>query len=301
MVEKALPHIVCCLTRAEVQQALLGRLGPVASVTCLSDRSAVRAAVARHAGVLVIAEIVDSLGSRLSSLLIRDWRDTFDVPVIAIVRPVTDEVRLIAETVRAGVDEVVLLGVDDVAHRVMEVVQKREALERSSIHGLLADAADCGTVDLIETRVRDGRQVSAQGLARDAGVSERTLARRFALVGLPAPATILRWVRLLLTLEELRRARCSVTRATKHYGYSSNAAFRTTLRQLTGMSPSEARRPLGYQRALAAFESIMRRPQRTRTARHAALVSSLHGRGTEESMYLNGSAGTPAQSVIDAV
>jgi AraC-like DNA-binding protein len=296
VIEKHLPQIVCCLTRAEAQRALLASIGHVAHLTFVSNRSAVRATVTRRAAVLVLAEIVDSLGSRLSSLLIQHWRDTLDVPVIAIVRAVPEEVRLITETVHAGIDEVIVLGIDDVAERILHELQNREAMAMSSTRDMLAGAVDAGTVALIETCVREAGQVSAHGLARSAGVSERTLTRRFALIGLPAPGTILRWVRVLLTLEELRHDRHSVTQAATHYGYSSNTAFRATLRQLTGMSPSEARKPHGYQRALAAFESILRRARQDRSApvmRRARGGSA----GSELACYVAGGKNAAGKSI----
>lgn len=259
MVTHDLPHIVCCLTRPEVQRALRVSLARVATVTFLSDRRALRTAAGHSAAVLVLAEVVDSLGSRLSAVLIQEWRDTLDVPIVGLVRGVSEEVRLVAAAVRAGLDDIIIFGIDDVAERVAQLLKSREATEARAVHEVLGDEVDPGTLGLIETCVRETHQVSAHALARAAGVSERTLTRRFALVGLPAPGTILRWVRVLLTLKELQHARRSVALAARQFGYSSNTAFRTTLRQLTDMSPSEAREPQGYQRALAAFRSTLRR------------------------------------------
>jgi AraC-like DNA-binding protein len=286
-----LPHIVCCITRTDTLRTLRESIGASACVTFVSNRSAVRATVGCGAASLVLTEIVDALGSRLSSVLIQEWHDTFDVPVIAVVRTVPDEVRLIVETVRAGIDEIIILGIDDVAGRVEQALRNRDATARSSVRDILAGMVDGGTLELIETCVREPGQVSAHGLARSAGVSERTLSRRFALFGLPAPGTLLRWVRVLLAVEELQHTRHPVSLAARHYGYSSNTAFRTTLRQLTGMSPSEARRPHGYRHALAAFESILcraregasapvARPPRARRVTEAMSESAASSRTT---------------------
>ena len=254
-----LPHVVCCLTRPDVEREVLASVGTRASVTVLCNRSAVRATVTRNAAVLVLVEIVDAIGSRLSSLLIAHWRDVLDIPVIAVLRPTPPEVSHIAETVRAGIDDIIILGIDDVQERIMRVLRERESNAARSFRDILSGAVDTDTLDLIEACVREAGQGNAHGLARSAGVSERTLARRFALLGLPAPATILRWVRVLLILRDLGHVSHSVEQAAKQYGYSSHTAFATALRQLTGMSTTEARAPSGYQGTLAAFETMLQR------------------------------------------
>lgn len=266
MPTKHLPHIACCLTRPDTQRALLAAIGSDASVSFLSDRRTVPLTAAQHGSVLVLAEVVDALGSRLSSLLIRQWQDTLAIPVVGVVRPVPEEVCLITDTVRWGVDDIFIVGIDNVAGRIGQLLREREAVASRTMREMLMGAVDADTIALIEACVREIGQVSAHGLARSAGVSERTLTRHFAILGLPAPGTVLRWVRTLLALQELRNPHRSVAQAAKHVGYSSHTAFRSTLRQLTGMSPTEARNPQGYQRALTAFDAMLRRSRRERPA-----------------------------------
>lgn len=266
MPTKHLPHIACCLTRSDTQRALCAAIGSDASVSFVSDRRTVHPTVTQHGSALVLAEVVDTLGSRLSALLIRQWQEAFAIPVVGVVRAVPDEVRLVTETVRWGVDDIFIVGIDDLAGRIGQLLHEREAMTSRTMREMLMGAVDADTIALIEACVREIGQVSAHGLARSAGVSERTLTRHFAILGLPAPGTVLRWVRTLLTVQELRNPHRSVAQAAKQYGYSSHTSFRSTLRQLTGMSPTEARHPQGYQRALTAFDAMLRRSRRERPA-----------------------------------
>lgn len=266
MPPKHLPHIACCLTRSDTQRALLAAIGSDASVSFVPDRRSVHPTVTRQGSALVLAEVVDALGSRLSALLIRQWQDTLAVPVVGVVRPVPEEVCLITDTVRWGVDDIFIVGIDNVAGRIGQLLRARESVTSRTMREMLMGVVDADTIALIEACVREMGQVSAHGLARSAGVSERTLTRHFAMLGLPAPGTVLRWVRTLLALQALRNPNRSVAQAAKQYGFSSHTSFRSTLRQLTGLSPTEARVPQGYQHALTAFDAMLRRSRRERLA-----------------------------------
>lgn len=261
-----MPHIVCCITRPETQQALFSSGVQAARITFLSDRRDVRAQVAQSAAAAVIAEIIDARGSTLSAALLRSWKTTIDVPVIAIARAVPDEIRLIADTVRVGVDEIAILGIDDVWERVAEALHKRCVAGRHSIHNVIRHGIDDQATALLEACLREASQRNAKGLAHALGLSERTLTRRFAIAGIPSPATVLRWMRVLLTLDDLQRPEQSVAQAARLRGYSSSIVFRAALRQLTGMRPRDARTLDGYRRALVAFDSRLRRSTGDRTA-----------------------------------
>lgn len=259
MLQSHLPGILCCVARFESQCRIRDGLGSVVSLTFLADRSAVRPAILREDCALVLAEVVDAFGSRLSAQLIEAWHQVKPVRVIGVVRAVPEEIRLVADAIHAGIDDILIIGIDDVLECVGRALRARRARAAGTIHELLDDLVDARTVDLIEACASSAGQASPLALARSAGVSQRTLARRFARDGLPAPGTILRWVRVLLTLRELLTSRSSVREAARHNGYSSNSAFRSTLRQLLDMSPTEARAPEGYERARAVFAATLRR------------------------------------------
>jgi AraC-like DNA-binding protein len=261
-----MPHIVCCLTRPEIQQSLFGCGGAV-RITLLHDRSDVCAQVSRSAADAVLAEIIDSRGSTLSAALLHSWKTTIDVPVIAVARAVPDEIRLIADAVRVGVDEIAILGIDNVWERVAEALRKRSVARRHSIHNVIRHDTGDPTDTLLEACLREASQGNAKGLAHALGLSERTLTRRFAIAGIPSPGTVLRWMRVLLTLDDLQRPEESVAHAAKLRGYSSSIVFRAALRQLTGMRPRDARTPDGYRRALTAFELRLRHGDGDRSGR----------------------------------
>jgi len=79
-------------------------------------------------------------------------------------------------------------------------------------------------------------------LAREAGMSRATMARRFAiLVGEPPLKYLSHW-RMLLAADLLRAQSMSVGEAAARVGYQSEAAFSRAFRVVMGMAPARFRR-----------------------------------------------------------
>jgi AraC-like DNA-binding protein len=85
------------------------------------------------------------------------------------------------------------------------------------------------------------RRATVEELAFATGVSPKTLQRRVARNGLGSPSELLAWCRILLAaqlLDDYAATTASVARALR---FPSVAAFRRTLRSLTGLRPTELR------------------------------------------------------------
>ncbi len=90
---------------------------------------------------------------------------------------------------------------------------------------------------------RDFRKTLRMGeLAREAGVSERTLLRRFRNVLGMTPVQYLQALRLERARELLESSRESIDRITQRVGYEDVSSFRRLFKQFTGISPAEYRR-----------------------------------------------------------
>jgi transcriptional regulator GlxA family with amidase domain len=107
-------------------------------------------------------------------------------------------------------------------------------------------------------------------LARAFGVPRRTLARRLGRAGLPAPATTLVWLRLLLAAHLLEHTQLTVERVAREAGFRSALTLRRQLRRVAGMKPTEARRSGSLAAMVWGSASGLRSLQRERAAHAVA-------------------------------
>lgn len=122
------------------------------------------------------------------------------------------------------------------------------ALRDAAGHGgLLAALADAHLSRALNAIHNDpGLSWSVETLAERAGLSRSSFARRFADVTGITPMAYLRSWRLHLARRALRAGNATVSSIAYELGYQSEAAFRTSFRQDTGLSPRE------YAKSLAA-------------------------------------------------
>jgi AraC-like DNA-binding protein len=94
-------------------------------------------------------------------------------------------------------------------------------------------------LDLTSRRVAE--DVRFDDIARDVGLSPRSLARRFEDEAGMTWSTVLRRMRVLRAIEELAAGNDSVTAIAHRVGYTSLSAFNAAFRDLTGRTPTEYR------------------------------------------------------------
>lgn len=91
------------------------------------------------------------------------------------------------------------------------------------------------------THDRLGEDVRFEDIARDVGLTARSLARRFEDEAGMTWRAVLRRMRVLRAIEELAAGEDSVTTIAHAVGYTSLSAFDAAFRDLTGRTPTEYR------------------------------------------------------------
>jgi AraC-like DNA-binding protein len=171
---------------------------------------------------------------------IAELRASFpSVSLILIARPEMDPFELL-RLGRAGVDQLILVRVDDLERDVAEVVGKAlatgtEALVARAMSAYLPARA-LGAVRLSLEGAQHGW--SAGGLARIAGLSRPHLSVCLKAAGLPSVGHLLVWARLLHAARWLMDPGRSAESVARQLDYSSGAAFRRALRSYTGATPT---------------------------------------------------------------
>jgi AraC-like DNA-binding protein len=208
----------------------------------------------------------DAAGTRVA-LLLRLVRDRLPSVPIAIYCPLApDAVREIVALAKAGADEVILRAGDDhVAaawSRLLVSVRRRAANEvLEAMHTLLPPEVEPIASYCLE-RAPAGPSVAEVAAAFH--IHRKTLANRMAAAGLPPPACLISWCRLLLAARLLEDPGRAVERVALELGFGSGAALRNMLRRYTGLRPSELREHGGMRCLLDRFKESALHPSRCR-------------------------------------
>jgi len=220
---------------------------------------------------VVLAEVLDREGHTLRSAFLGGWGNTFVVPVVAISRLSSGEIRLVAETIRAGAADFAILGVDDLPETCLAVVRSSELSPGDVVRNAAEQSALPAAIPLLEFCIREALiGANANAMARRLGVSEKTLERRFTRAGLPTPGNTLGWVRLLLALERLQSSPTVAAVAAAH-GYSGPGALRIAVRNRTGISRLAADKREALRTAATKFAGVLRMAQANASAPHTAV------------------------------
>ncbi len=241
-------RIGCSTARVAIQQQVYQafRIGN-AVVDCVQSCRAFSDVLRRGASIL----LMDAVDVECMNVLRSDrLRNT---PVLALLLPVRSETHLIVDLIRSGANDVVIVGIDDLSQKVSDALTVGRSNFGRSIRDLGTTAPTLEASEIINAcleHVLRGEGLREVAIGR--GQSPRTLARRFSRSGLPTPGRLMRWVRLLLAVEELQQSRRSAVQIARSHGYSSLTAFRHALQVTAGLRPSQAR-------TRNAFESMMHR------------------------------------------
>jgi AraC-like DNA-binding protein len=158
----------------------------------------------------------------------------------------TDPIRLF-RLGRAGIPNLILLGVEDLGRAVPRALQKASELGATMLV-TKAMVPHLPPRELEAVRLAmDGvhHRWNADRFAASLGLSRPFLSERLKACGLPSTGHLLIWARLLhagFWLEEPGRTGESVSRQLE---YSSGAAFRRALKLYTGATPTEVARQGG--------------------------------------------------------
>ncbi|GJG86288.1 hypothetical protein tb265_14690 [Gemmatimonadetes bacterium T265] len=162
---------------------------------------------------------------------------------------------------RAGVHELVVAGLDDVAHVLRTTLAR--AARRSTAERVLADIMPLVPVAALPVLRYCLEHTTAApdvpALARALGVSRQTLAARMRAAGLPGPRALSVWCRLLLAAELLAGEGRSVDQVALTLDFASANAFRNLLRRYADLGPADLRRDSGAALRIAFYDALTER------------------------------------------
>jgi len=186
---------------------------------------------------------------------VSELRERFpSVSAILIARPDSDPHGLL-RLGRAGMQGLVLLGLDELAHAIPRVVREADGL---GTEALVTRAVSPYLPVRITLAVRLALEGVAQGwdadgLAARLGMTRPHLSVCLKATGLPSVGRLLVWARLLHAGRWLCDPARSAESVSRQLEYSSGAAFRRALKAYTGATPGEVVGAGGFSFVLESF------------------------------------------------
>lgn len=203
--------------------------------------------VSRNEDALFVVEV----GMRtpyLAHAVVRTCVQRTRQPVIGIMEPVCGNTRLLSQVIRAGMQDIALLGIDSVQLVMEHWAQTNWGGVEERILGILFAVArsDSDRAFLESLAPFSLSHHGLSSIAAQLGVSPRTLARRCQASGYEAPGHLLRRIRAIAAILLIVEYGRSVESAAKSVGVGTAKSLSRLLRGLTGFCPTGLR-----QRALA--------------------------------------------------
>ena len=163
---------------------------------------------------------------------------------------------------RAGVHELIFRGTDDVSNGIrLALARVGAGPAQASVRRALTDAGVLSTPEgeaIVTTCLQYGHaDFSVDDLARFLGVHRKTLGMRCRLAGLPTPAALTGWLRLMHAAALLDVPGRRVEDVAEALGYRKANVLRNALKRYTGRRATELRAEEGgaLVQVLAAFLS----------------------------------------------
>jgi AraC-like DNA-binding protein len=157
---------------------------------------------------------------------------------------------------RVGVNEIILAGVDDAPRPLLALIERGEARSlAAAVRGAFAERSPLARDALLLAVSRAHERLSAETLAHLLSIPRRSLSKRLADEGLPAPQRLITWGRLIVAGHMLEEPRRSADRVAVALGFPSGSAFRNTCQRYLHATPQEIRRRGG---SLHVLRSLLR-------------------------------------------
>ncbi|MEJ7811844.1 MAG: helix-turn-helix domain-containing protein [Gemmatimonadaceae bacterium] len=230
-------------------------LQPWAEVRFCDSGAELLALIAKTYCDAIVVEPRDTSGAPVAPVVREIRRDFPSLPIAAYCPLTPDGAQAIAVFTKAGVDNIILAGGDDLgaAMRGMLALAPK-ARVTADVLAAVAPLVPPEAVPILTYGLDHADDaLTVGGMAKALHVHRRTLGNRLAAAGLPAPHTVLVWCRLLLAarlLEDSGRSADSVALA---LDFGSGSDFRTALRRYTGLRPLDVRQGGGLRCLLPLF------------------------------------------------
>lgn len=168
--------------------------------------------------------------------------------MVGVVRWPVDARHILPAT-RAGLTDVFILGHESMSDALQRAAGGSERITDTAIVlNVLAPRLTDRAYSLVALGLRLAmRRATVEEFAFTAGLSPKTLQRRVARHGLGSPSELLAWCRILLAAQLLDDRSATTASVVRELRFPSAAAFRRTLRSLTGLRPTELRTLGGMQ------------------------------------------------------
>ena len=250
--------------RARIQDALRG----YAAVRTCDQQDEMLALVSEGLAGVVVVDVRDRTGAPTIAM-VRTIREGFpSVPVVAYCALTPDSSREILDLARAGVNDLILRGVDDVGVALRSVITTaQEHCGAKHVLEAIAPLVPPSVVPFLRYSLEHARQtVTVADVAAALGVHRKTLVDRLATAGLPTPSAMIGWCRLTLAAQMLEDPGRSVEQIALLLDFSSGASLRNMLKRYTGLSPREVRENGGLRCVLHVLRQVLTPPARSAAA-----------------------------------
>lgn len=237
-------HILAFVRGVRATSRLNGETRGWAHVTEVGTVAALESSLASSRVDAVVIEFPSLEAAALEATVRRLRRNYPSVPVILYCPLTADSARLVLRLARVGLHELILEGHDDNRQSLQRLVLSayRSHCVSRSLRSVSSELPSGTRAILTRTLECAEGRLTVRELARDIGVSRKTLVNRLAASGLPGPAMLISRCRLLFACELLEDPARSVEQVALLLGFGSGVALRNMFRRHVGLSPSEVRR-----------------------------------------------------------
>ena len=209
---------------------------------------------------LAAAAVVDKRDAQGDSTLavVRRIRTAYaGVPVVLYCTLTAEASRDVLEFARAGVNDIVFRGLDDV--RVALRAAIHAAVDHSAAEWTLAELEPLmpsNVSSIVRYCVENGRRnVGVEDVALALSVTRKTLVNRLKAAGYPSTSSLIAWGRLLRAARLLNDPGRSAEQVALLLGFANGSALRNMMKRYTGLTTTEVRENGGLRCVLRAFKS----------------------------------------------
>lgn len=238
--------------RARLQEALRGQ----ASLRFCERQEELIALVANDFVSVVVVDVRDrELTSTLST--VRRIRAGYpSVPIVLYCGLGPDTSREVLEFARAGVNDLVIRGVDDLRLPLRSAITT--AQDHHSAKGILKELESVippAVLPILQYCLENGRRgLTVAQVATAMGVHRKTLVDRLSAAGFPSPSAVISWCRLMVAARLLEDPGRSIEQVALVLDFPSGTSMRNMVKRYTGLRPAEVRENGGMRCILHAFK-----------------------------------------------
>ena len=205
---------------------------------------------------IAVVDMRDRDGNSTLAAVRRIREEYSSVPVVLYCTLTPDTSREVLEFARAGVNDLVLRGVDDLRVTLRSAVQN--ALDHCSARSMLAEIeplVPSNVLPILRYCLENGRRnLSVEELAEALAVHRKTLVDRLNAAGFPSPSSVISWCRLLVASRLLDDPGRSVEQVALLLDFPSGTSLRNMMKRYTGLVSTEVRENGGVRCVLHAFK-----------------------------------------------